>query len=166
MGRLERTVDILSSFAPPERVRMLSTDLNHVIEARLEHHREAISKESLNLEVRLDDGGCPSQIDAEKIGWVLDNLIINAMEISTPGQTITVSSERQIDHCRVEVRDQGPGIRPEHLPKIFVPFFTTKEKGTGLSLAACKKIMRDLGGDIQVASTWGEGATFTLMIPR
>jgi signal transduction histidine kinase len=88
------------------------------------------------------------------------------MEVSTPGQSITVSSERQSDHCRVEVRDQGPGIRPEHLSKIFVPFFTTKEKGTGLSLAACKKIMRDLGGDIQVASTWGEGATLTLMIPR
>ncbi len=166
MSRLERTVDILSSFAPPERVQMLSTDLNHVIEERIEHLKEAINKENINLEVQLDDGGCPSQIDAEKIGWVLDNLIINAMEVSTPGQKIAVSSDRRSDHCRVEVRDQGPGIRPEHLPKIFVPFFTTKAKGTGLSLAACKKIMRDLGGDIQVASTWGEGATFTLMVPR
>jgi signal transduction histidine kinase len=96
----------------------------------------------------------------------MDNLIINAMEVSSTGRNITVSSDRLSDHCRVEVRDQGPGIRPEHLSKIFVPFFTTKEKGTGLSLAACKKIMRDLGGDIQVASTWGEGATFSLIVPR
>jgi C4-dicarboxylate-specific signal transduction histidine kinase len=66
----------------------------------------------------------------------------------------------------VEVQDQGPGIRPEHLPKMFVPFFTTKEKGTGLGLAASKKIMHDLGGDIQVASTGAEGSTFTLTIPR
>ena len=166
MARLEGGTGTLSSFAAPEHGKMLSTDLNQIIGDRLEHHRGDAQKREVNLAAELDERGCPTRIDVEKIGWVLDNIIRNAMEISAPGQIVHVSSHRESSHCRVDVKDQGPGIRPEHLPKIFVPFFTTKEKGTGLALAGCKKIMQDLGGDIQVESKLGEGATFKLTIPR
>ena len=70
------------------------------------------------------------------------------------------------ENCIIEVKDEGPGIRPEHLPKIFTPFFTTKKNGQGLALAGCRKTLRDMGGDIQVDSRLGDGATFTLIIPR
>ena len=49
---------------------------------------------------------------------------------------------------------------------MFVPFFTTRESGTGLSLASARKALREMGGDIQVASTWGKGTTFTVLAPR
>ena len=166
MARLEGVTDTLSSFAAPEHVKMLSTDLNQIISDRVAHHLGDARKGKVDLVAKLDERGCPTRVDLEKIGWVLDNLIRNAMEVSTAGQTVHVSSHRGGSHCSVQVRDEGPGIRPEHLPKIFVPFFTTKAKGTGLALAGCKKIMRDLGGDVQVQSTPGEGATFTLNIPR
>ena len=166
MARLEGMVELLSSFAPREHVPLLSHDLNEIIRQRLEHHQEAARSASVRLDGILDERGCPVQIEVERIVWVLDNLIKNAIEASSPGQTIHVRSHRGGLRCRVEVQDQGQGIRPEHLAKIFTPFFTTKEKGRGLALAACRKILRDLGGDIQVASTWGEGATFALAIPR
>jgi signal transduction histidine kinase len=166
MARLEGVVDTLSSFAAPERVTMLSTDLNEIIRERVERHLTSARKSNVRLEVQLDEGGCPARVNPEMIGRVLDNLIKNAIEFSAPDQTITVRSQRGGLQSRVEVQDQGVGIRPEHLPKMFEPFFTTRERGTGLGLAACKKIMKDLGGDVQVASTWGHGATFTLIIPR
>jgi signal transduction histidine kinase len=166
MARLERVVDTLSSFAPPEHVVKLSTDLNKIISERIEYHQPSARRNEVTLEAHLDERGCPTQINAEMIGRVLNNLIQNAIEASDPGQTILVRSNRGGLECRVEVQDQGPGIRPEHLSKMFVPFFTTKENGTGLGLAACKKIMRDLGGDIQITSTGVEGSTFTLTIPR
>lgn len=166
MKRLEGMVEVLSSFVPSERVQLISCDLNTIIREKLEHHQAAARKAGIALEARLDENGCPSRADTEKIGWILDNLIKNAMEASGSEQTIQVRSHRGGTYCQLEIQDHGPGIRTEDLSKIFTPFFTTKETGHGLALAVSKKIMRDLGGDVQVASKWGEGATFTLSIPR
>ena len=105
-------------------------------------------------------------MDKDSIGWVLEQVIRNALEVSDKGQTIQVRSRRSGNFCNVEIKDEGPGIKPEHLPSMFKPFFTTKEMGKGLGLAACRKILRDMGGDIQVASEWGHGANFTITIPR
>lgn len=169
VARLEKMAQVLSSFVPYEQyeqVELISRDLNRIIQDQVENLQKTARKAGVALEARLDENGCPSSPDTGKIGWVLGHLIKNAMEVSGPGQTIRVRSHRGGSHCQVEVQDQGPGIRPEHLSKIFTPFFTTKEKGHGLALAVCKKILRDLGGDIQFESQWGEGATFTLIVPR
>jgi C4-dicarboxylate-specific signal transduction histidine kinase len=120
----------------------------------------------LNLETDLDEKGCPSQVNVKTIGWVIDQIIKNALGVSSKGQTIRIRSIRNGDHCEIIIADEGSGIKPEHLPNIFKPFFTTKKKGQGLALAGCRKIMNDIGGDIQVDSNWGEGAAFKLVIPR
>ncbi|MGE5312299.1 MAG: ATP-binding protein [Nitrospirota bacterium] len=166
MARLERSVELLSSFAAPERVPAFSRDLNEVVRDRIGHLQETARRAGVTLLAALDERGCPVQVNPERIAWVLDNIIKNAIEISKPGQAVSVRTERTGIECRIEVKDQGLGIRPEHLPQIFTPFFTTKEKGSGLALAGCKKIMKDLGGDILVTSIWGEGAVFVLTIPR
>jgi signal transduction histidine kinase len=166
MAQLERMVAILSSFAPKEAVPTFSHDVNEIVRDRIGRLQEAARRARVTLSETLDERGCPVQVNPERIGWVVDNLLKNALEISKPGQVVSVRTKRTGVECRIEVEDQGPGIRPEHLAKIFTPFFTTKEKGSGLALAGCKKIMRDLGGDILVTSTWGEGATFVLTIPR
>lgn len=166
LRQLERSVELLSSFAAPGRVPAFSRDLNEIVRDRILHHQDAARRAGATLLEALDERGCPVQVNPERIAWVLDNVLKNAIEVTKPGQTVSVRTQRTGVECRIEVEDQGPGIRPEHLPKIFTPFFTTKEKGSGLALAGCKKIMRDLGGDILVTSTWGEGATFVLTIPR
>jgi signal transduction histidine kinase len=67
---------------------------------------------------------------------------------------------------RIDVQDSGRGIDPKHLPSIFTPFYTTKEKGTGLGLAFVREIARDHGGSVSVVtSEAGQGATFTLELP-
>jgi len=166
MTRLERMIDVITSFGPSDTVSMISHDLNVIIHDQLKHHHEKARKAGINLMVDLDENGCPSRVDPGKISRILEDLIKNAFEVSTPGKSIRIRSRRGGTFCRIEVQDQGSGIRPEHLLKIFSPFFTTKENGQGLALAASRKILRDLGGDIQVTSNWGEGATFTMIIPR
>jgi signal transduction histidine kinase len=101
-----------------------------------------------------------------EIGHVLNSILQNAGEVSRSGYTIYVRSQRDGEDCRVEIEDQGPGIRPDHLAKMFTPFFTTKEKGQGLALAGSRKVLRDMGGDITVRSTLGNGAIFTMTTPR
>jgi signal transduction histidine kinase len=166
MDRLESMVDNLSSYVPSEQFQTLSKDLNEIILQRIEHCRARLKEAQISVRTRLDENGCTSQVNVEKIGWVMDQLIVNAIEVSSPGDRIEIRSERGAAHCRIEVQDQGPGIRPEHLPKMFQPFFTTTGEGTGLSLACSKKILDDMGGEIQVTSEWGKGATFTLLVPR
>jgi signal transduction histidine kinase len=166
MSRLERMVKILSSFNTVGPMQLFSNDLNSIVRERLEHHAKTADKAGVNLETYLDDKGCPSQVNIETIGWVFDQIIKNALEVSTKGRTIHIRSIRRGDHCEMIIADEGPGIQPEHLPNIFKPFFTTKEGGQGLALAGCRKILSDLGGDILVESKQGAGATFTIIIPR
>lgn len=166
MSRLEQMVGILSSFVTTEPVQVFSRDMNEVIREKFENYEKGARKIEVNLETSLDESGCPSSVDKKAIGWVLEQIIKNALEFSDKGQTIHLRSRRSGNFCSVEIQDEGPGIKPEHLPSIFKPFFTTKEMGKGLALAACRKILRDMGGDIQVASEWGHGAIFTITIPR
>jgi signal transduction histidine kinase len=65
----------------------------------------------------------------------------------------------------INVRDQGPGIAPHVLDKLFVPFFTTKPTGTGLGLAVSQRVVEEMGGRIEVTSHPGAGSTFTVVLP-
>jgi len=166
MSRLEKMVDIISSFAPKESVQLYSYDLNIIIREKLNEYNETAKKTGVKLEAKLDDNGCPSEVNIEKIGRVLDQIMQNALEVSGAGKTIQIRSQRKGSYCTLEIEDEGPGIRPEHLPKMFTPFFTTKKMGQGLALASCRKVLRDMGCDIHAASEGGKGATFTVTIPR
>lgn len=167
MVRLERMIDVITSFAPSSNmVSTITHDLNVLVRDQLRHHYENASKADIKLEIDLDENRCPSRIDPEKVTWAFNNLIKNAFEVSMPGGVIQIRSHRGGTVCRIEIQDQGPGIRLEHIPKMFSPFFTTKTNGQGLALASSRKVLRDLGGDIEVKSHWGEGATFTMIVPR
>ena len=128
MMRLEQMVDILSSFVPAEPVQLFSHDLNETIWQRIEHHQRTAKKIGISIEAKLDEGGCPSRVNTEAIGWIIDQIIVNALEASSKGKTIYIRSERHGGTCRVEIEDEGSGIKPEHLPNIFKPFFTTKTR--------------------------------------
>lgn len=166
MARLDRMVDILSSYAKTEKGRVFSHDLNTILQDRLAYFEKTATEKGVIFVKELDPAGCPSWIDPGRISWVLDKLLENAMEVSSSGNKIYLTSKRGGEFCTLTVRDEGPGIKPEHLRKIFTPFFTTKPSGHGLALAGCRKTLHDLGGEIAVASTLGEGAEFTLQVPR
>lgn len=79
--------------------------------------------------------------------------------------SLRIQQSTEENMLEVSLGDNGPGIPPENLEKIFDPFFTTKAQGTGLGLAACRKIIEHHGGKIAVDSTVGEGTTFTIKMP-
>ena len=83
------------------------------------------------------------------------------------GGTLTVTTELIGDKINVAFADDGPGIRPDNMRKLFTPFFTTKEvgKGTGLGLSICHGIVTEHGGRIHAKSEPGKGATFIIELP-
>ena len=101
---------------------------------------------------------------------VLQNLGMNALQaMERSGEltfrTFLLEDKRGGARVALEVRDTGPGIRPDHLDKVFDPFFTTKDDGTGLGLSISYQIVNEHQGMLEVASRPGEGTTFTITLP-
>jgi len=106
--------------------------------------------------------------DANKITWVLTNLISNALRYVDKGGHIHLTADRIGPHVHLSVRDDGPGIPSEYQSKIFQKFVQIKGRetgGTGLGLAICKEIVRAHGGAIWLESSPGKGSTFTFTLP-
>ncbi len=107
--------------------------------------------------------------DANKITWVLINLISNALRYTNKGGKIHLYAEHLGAQTHVSVSDDGAGIPYEYQTKIFEKFVQVKSdqaaEGTGLGLAICKEIVRAHGGTIWVDSAVGEGSTFTFTLP-
>jgi PAS domain S-box-containing protein len=101
-------------------------------------------------------------IDRERFLQVLTNLINNAKEAGAT--EITISLERSEEYVIVSIKDNGSGIKEEHLSMVFTPFFTTKKSGTGLGLAICKKIIEEHGGKIHVSSQINVGTEIRLFL--
>ena len=120
--------------------------------------------------------------DKRQLEQVLMNLVVNARDAMPAGGEIRVetgmvrlgeplardrASVPAGDWVQIKVADEGTGIPPDRLPKIFEPFYTTKAPGdgTGLGLAICYGLVRDLGGRIDVESTPGQGTAFRVTVP-
>ena len=119
----------------------------------------------------------PVEVDQGQFSQVVQNLVINAVQAMPNGGVVRVAAENvTLDsssplalppgrYCRITVKDHGVGIKPEHLGKVFDPYFTTKEKGTGLGLATSYSIVKKHDGLMTVESTLGVGSEFHVLLP-
>jgi signal transduction histidine kinase/CheY-like chemotaxis protein len=119
----------------------------------------------------------PADADKAQLGQVVQNLVINAIQampeggtirISAHNEAVTIDSHRSLapgDYVHLIVTDTGTGIRAEHLVKIFDPYFTTKQQGSGLGLTTVYSIIKKHNGHIEVESELGRGTTFHLWLP-
>ncbi|MCX7851694.1 MAG: ATP-binding protein [Caldilineales bacterium] len=108
----------------------------------------------------------PIQADPDHIRLLLRHLLRNAVEAVGERGDIWVALEPAPEGVRIVIRDNGPGIPADQIPRVFEPLFTTKARGFGLGLAICLQVVRMQGGRIQVESKEGEGTTFTVYLPR
>lgn len=128
----------------------------------------------------IEEGLWPVEVDETQIGQVIHNLIMNATQAMPKGGVITVRASNvttsdendayvlslpEGPYIRITIKDQGCGILPKHLDKIFDPYFTTKQDGHGFGLATAYFIMKHHGGDIRVESEIGKGTIFYLYLP-
>ena len=150
------------------------TDLLSVVE---DSTGLALRGSNIAYDIRAKDGLWPVEVDPGQMNQVFSNLVINARQAQPDAGTVTVTLEnRTLDddnswqlpagpHVEVLVEDTGTGIPERHLTRIFDPYFSTKQTGSGLGLAVCHSVVRAHGGAISVRSELGKGTTFALTLP-
>jgi signal transduction histidine kinase len=115
----------------------------------------------IDLHPKLKEINC----DPDKLKQVFMNIIANGIEAMEDGGTITINTQKWYDGVEIRISDDGIGISEEHLLRIFEPFYTTRESGSGLGLSISYKIVAAHNGDIYATSIPGEGATFVIRLP-
>jgi signal transduction histidine kinase len=103
--------------------------------------------------------------DPELFRQALFNLLHNAVKFTQPGTSVEVSTRVSSNCCTIEVRDHGPGVKPEQLPRLFTPYFSTDPQGSGLGLALVRKVVEAHGWDIQFEPLREGGSVFRIVIP-
>jgi len=183
VGRLNGIVDRFLTLARPSRLTLAEEPLASVLEELLTLLSSQASAQKIEIATELQLRGARVRMNRQQLTHAFMNLVLNAIQAMPDGGTLTIRAAvlpaeragaaaprgagptppRPV--ARIAISDSGPGIAPEHLDRIFEPYFTTKEGGTGLGLALAHTIIQEHDGRIDVESRPGEGATFVVSLP-
>jgi two-component system NtrC family sensor kinase len=165
--RIERIVNNLKVFSRSGLQRVSDFSLGTLLDGILDRIGHQIPLERYRIARNYWGHDVTITGDNDQLRQVFTNLIVNGLQAMSEGGelSVDVALEASGEQVYVTVRDQGAGIQPEEMEKLFTPFFSTKPHGTGLGLAVSYGIVSDHGGEIRVASTCGNGAAFTVRLP-
>jgi signal transduction histidine kinase len=165
LEHLRRIVSDFLEYARRPRPALERVDAAELAEDLQQLVKADAALRKIDLEVVVASGAALLG-DAGQLRRALLNLLHNAIQASPEGGTVTLRVAPAGEQLEVAVIDRGVGIPAESLAKIWTPFYTTKQKGTGLGLAFVREIAEDHGGRIEVRSVPGQGTTFSLQLPR
>ena len=163
--RVESLVNLLLQYASRSKLEFAPVRLNDLARDTLRIFEPTLIAKRIALQTSLMADTDVVQGDHAQLQQAFLNLLLNALDATPLAGSISVSSDNASGTVRVQVQDSGAGIPPEDLDRIFDPFYTTKARGSGLGLGITRRIIRNHGGSISVASQPGRGATFTLIFP-
>jgi PAS domain S-box-containing protein len=179
VDREKGIVDALLAFSRSERGPSEIVEIGQIVSTTLALARRTLRQRRVALTVEIPDLPTFALIPAGSLGQVLLNLLLNACDAVDRRHDphVWVSLHRDGHHSKLEIRDNGVGIDPDVLPRIFEPFYSTKGehaigdhgqpwlRGTGLGLSVCQTLVGQMGGTISVHSTPGHGTSFTVYVP-
>jgi two-component system, NtrC family, sensor histidine kinase HydH len=164
--RLERTAQGLLDFARPPQLHTNVGDLRQAVFQAVELTRPRARLQEVDLELHIPEEPVLLPHDVDQVAGVITNLVFNSLDALPAGGKIAVTLKpRREGGADVAVRDNGPGISPDMLPKLFTPFLSTRPTGTGLGLSISRRTARQHGGDLMGRNEPGGGATFILSLP-
>ena len=168
--RAARIVQNLLEFSRPASAQKKLLDVNNLVERTLQLHEHSLRRNSIEVDFRPDTSLAGVMGDANQLIQVFLNLVSNAeqaiREVRESGR-LEIRLGRSGNRLSIRFQDDGVGIRPESLPRLFDPFYTTKRPGggTGLGLSICMSIIREHGGIIEVEPLPAGGSAFTVFLP-
>ena len=162
--RLEYLVNDMLDYARPKKAEQGAVNLSNLIRETLRTF--LLDEDAAEREVTAEiDDDMVLPLDSGQIKQLLLNLLQNAVQATEPGEHIALLASIRDGDAYIEIRDQGTGIPKEHLKNIFDPFFSTRERGLGLGLALCRRIVEEHRGKLEAANESGGGAVFHITLP-
>lgn len=164
--RLNRSIGELLDYAKPGQLRRDAVSIQEIIEKTVLLVR--VDAESYGIVIRLEtEDNLPLLfVDTDKMNQVFLNLFLNAIQAMEQGGELLVRTKKHERTVQITVRDNGVGIESENLGRVFDPYYTTKNDGTGLGLAMSAKIVEEHGGQIEVSSVLGEYTEVRVILPH
>ena len=166
VDRLNRFIEQLLAFSKPAMSAAKRTDIHQLLDNSLAICRPELEHQAITVITQY--GTCPEvNVNEDGITQVLLNLFYNAIEAMDTEGTLTIQTEYvpETEVMHIRVQDDGPGISPEDIPMLFDPFYTTKQKGTGLGLHISQRILAEHRGSIQVDANLEVGTAFVISLP-
>jgi len=164
--RLNQIVTEFLDFARPQVPNLHECQLEEIIEKNLSFIRPELEKKGIQVHENLNGRSFRLKADHDLLYRAFLNILINAIHSMQDGGTIGIKVEEVRDAYQIEFEDTGCGISEENVDKIFNPFFTTKEKGSGLGLSIVRKIIEGHRGTIDIKSVEGRGTKVQVQLPR
>ena len=166
VGRLDYIVTQFLQAIRPARPNLKKNSLNDIIEETIELLRPELKNRGQSLKLNLNEALPLAFFDAGQIKQSLINLIKNSMQAMSTGGELIIKTGEAEEGVWVSLTDTGCGIPQEQIKQIFEPYYTTKEKGSGLGLMIVQRIVRDHDGRLELTSHGSKGATFRIWLPK
>ena len=168
VNRLNQTVTEFLDFARPREPNLQSCDVENIIERGLEFLKPEIERHHISVSRHYDRNGHPFMVDPDLLYRAFLNILINAIQAMPKGGelTVTTAAGHQGRGIKIVFQDTGEGITAENAKKIFNPFFTTKDQGSGLGLSIVKGIIESHQGHISIESNFGRSAKVSIVLPE
>jgi signal transduction histidine kinase len=152
-------------FARPPKPRLETISVRELLNDLVTFIGPEFTRRRTKLSVATDEGPAMVAADPFQLKHALLNLILNAVQSCGAAGSVAIVTGGSAERLHISVRDDGPGIPPEVLPRVFDAFFTTREGGTGLGLPITRRIAEEHGGSLSIACPPGGGTVATLEIP-
>jgi PAS domain S-box-containing protein len=165
LNRINGLIENLLELARPPKLEFEMISLSDCLSQVEDLYRDKLEATKITLEISQEESLPKLWADKEHLVRALSNIVLNALEAMPEGGNLTVTAKELAGGVVLQFTDTGIGIDEATKDKIFNPFFTTKDTGTGLGLAMTHKILQEHGGHIEVDSAVGKGTTFTLTFP-
>jgi two-component system, sporulation sensor kinase E len=140
-------------------------NLNVLVQESLTFLAPELNNRDILVETELRENLPPLPLDRHQIKQAFYNIIKNAAQAMKSGGILHIRTDRDEDHVSVTFQDTGGGIPADNMSKVFDPYFTTKESGSGLGLLIVRRIVREHGGEIDIVNTQGRGLELTIRLP-
>jgi signal transduction histidine kinase len=164
--RMERTLQTFLDFARPPQPDRRRQVVGPIVERVLALVGGRARKQKVEIEFQQHEPATEAEIDGDQIQQLLLNLVLNALDAMPQGGALEVEAGSPRDgHLEIAVRDTGPGISAQNLPKVFETFVSSKETGVGLGLPLSRRIAEEHGGSLTAYNLPLEGACFLLRLP-
>lgn len=166
VARLDHIITQFLRAIRPQPLQLKLENLNAIVEESVAFLQVEIQDRDILVEPELDKSLPPIEVDRDQIKQAFYNLIRNAFQAMKTGGILRIRTGADETHQFVSFADTGGGIDPQNISRIFEPYFTTKNGGSGLGLLIVRRIVRAHGGEVILESSQGKGLTITIRLPR